>query len=140
MRPKGTAVKNKGKRLEGKQSQSPGKVKDEMIEEKIKEKKFRFHPGTVALREIKKYQKLTKPLTAKMPFQRRIRNVIKECDAEVRIKELAFEAMREAAEAYLVDVLSDSNLCAIHAKRQTVMVKDVLLASRIRGDDVRTYY
>ena len=137
MRPKGVAVKHNGMKLDKKSSKD---IKEEIIEDVKDKKRFRFHPGTVALREIKKYQKQITPLTAKLPFQRRIRTTLKEIDPEIRLKDSTLEAMREASEAYLVDVLFDSNLCAIHAKRQTVMVKDVVLASRIRGDDCRAYY
>ena len=137
MRPKGTAIKNKGMKLDKKPSKD---VKQEVTEKIQEKKKFKFHPGTVALREIKKYQKQITPFTAKVPFVRRVRATLKELDPEFRLKDATIEAMREAAETFLSDVLHDSNLCAIHAKRQTVMVKDVVLASRIRGDGCRTYY
>ena len=138
MRPKGKAVKDKGMRLDKKKDKG---TSDKAIEDKVTQhKKMRYRPGTVALREIKKYQKHSKPLTARLPFERRVRTLLKELDTEVRLRPQTLEAMREATEAYLVDVLADSNLCAIHAKRETVMVKDIVLASRIRGDDRRTYY
>ncbi|CAI2382499.1 unnamed protein product [Moneuplotes crassus] len=104
----------------------------------IKEKrKVRYHPGTVALREIKKYQKEQKRLSAKVPFIRKVRAILSSLDSEIRLKEATIEAFREAAEAYMTDILSDANLCAIHAKRQTVMTKDLLLATKIRGDELR---
>ena len=137
MRPKGTAVKNNGM----KHAKIPSKdTKEETIETTKEKKKFRFHPGTVALREIKKYQKQIIPITAKLPFVRRVRAVIKELDPDFRLRDSSIEAMREATEGFITDVLSDSNLCAIHAKRTTVMIKDVVLASRIRGDGCRTFY
>ena len=137
MRGKIIPKKNGGERLK----KGKGKKTTEPTPEDIKKTKaFRFHPGTVALREIKKYQKSCKPLTARLPFERRVRKALSELDPEMRLKSVTIEAMREATEAYLVDLLQDSNLCAIHAKRSTVMSKDVILADRIRGGDSRTYY
>ena len=135
MRPKGSAAKNKGLKLDKKKG-----TKSKAPKEVVHKKKFKFRPGTGALREIKRYQKHSKPLTARLPFQRRVRNFLKELDGEIRLKQSSLEAMREATEAYLVEILSDSNLCAIHAKRQTVMIKDFVLACRIRGDETRAYY
>ena len=151
MRPKGSAVKDKGKRLEDSSAKkSPKSNKsgkrdksnkdDKSSSQGDKKRTFRFHPGTVALREIKRYQKHIRPLTARMPFERRIRKTLQELDPEIRLKRTTLECMREATEAYLVSVLEDSNLCAIHAGRQTVMVRDVVLANRIRGGENRVYY
>jgi len=52
---------------------------------------------------------------------------------ELRFQSAAIMALQEAAEAYLVGLFEDSNLCAIHAKRITIMPKDLQLARRIRG-------
>ncbi|KAL3682165.1 hypothetical protein R1sor_000187 [Riccia sorocarpa] len=82
-------------------------------------KPHRYRPGTVALREIRKYQKSTELLIRKLPFQRLSSAVL---------------ALQEAAEAYLVGLFEDTNLCAIHAKRVTIMPKDIQLARRIRGE------
>jgi histone H3 len=46
----------------------------------------------------------------------------------------AVAALQEAAEAYLIGLFSDTNLCALHAKRVTIMPKDMQLARRIRGE------
>ncbi|GLD45839.1 histone H3, embryonic-like protein [Lates japonicus] len=70
-------------------------------------KPHRYRPGTVALREIRRYQKSTELLIRKLP---------------------------SACEAYLVGLFEDTNLCAIHAKRVTIMPKDIQLARRIRGE------
>lgn len=53
---------------------------------------------------------------------------------ELRFQSAAIMALQEAAEAYLVGLFEDSNLCAIHAKRITIMPKDLQLARRIRGE------
>ncbi|CAD6217450.1 unnamed protein product [Miscanthus lutarioriparius] len=95
----------------------------------------RYRPGTVALREIRKYQKGTKLLTRKMPFQRLVREIAQlHHTSDLRFQSHAILALQEAAEAYLVGLFEDTNLCAIHAKRVTIMPKDVHLATRIRGE------
>ena len=106
----------------------------------IKErKKMRFRPGTVALREIKKYQKATINLLPKAPFQRVVRQICRDIDPDLRFQSQALFALQEAAEAYLTGVFEDANLCAIHAKRVTLMRKDMELARRIRGDVNRDF-
>ena len=97
-------------------------------------KPHRFKPGTVALREIRKYQKSTELLLRKLPFQRLIREISREYKADLRFQSSAVLAMQEAAESYLVGLFEDTNLCAIHAKRVTIMPKDMQLARRIRGE------
>eukprot|EP00878_Enallax_costatus_P001822 GHUV01001980.1.p1 GENE.GHUV01001980.1~~GHUV01001980.1.p1 ORF type:complete len:152 (+),score=34.47 GHUV01001980.1:239-694(+) len=89
--------------------------------------------GTVALREIKKYQKSTELLIRKAPFQRLVREICEVFKQDFRFKPSALEALQEAAEAYLIGMMEDSNLCAIHAKRVTIMPKDMQLARRLRG-------
>ena len=97
-------------------------------------KPHRFKPGTVALREIRKFQKSTELLIRKLPFQRMVKEIATEFKQEVRFQSQAVLALQEAAEAYLVSLFEDTNLCAIHAKRVTIMSKDLQLAKRIRGD------
>ena len=144
----------------------------------------RYRPGTVALREIRKYQKSTELLIRKLPFQRLVREIAQDFKtgqcrtcrsdrllhdsehisidkiiywvADLRFQSSAVLALQEAAEAYLVSLfegkavlqlvlqgflmpylgaaLADTNLCAIHAKRVTIMPKDIQLARRIRGE------
>jgi len=97
-------------------------------------KPHRYRPGTVALREIRKYQKSTELLIRKVPFQRLVREIAQDYKMDLRFQSSAILALQEAAEAYLVGLFEDTNLCAIHAKRVTIMVKDLQLARRIRGD------
>ncbi len=100
-----------------------------------------YRPGTVAIREIKKYQKYEEQrLTQKAPLIRRIWDQIWAFNADFRLSATAADAIHEAVEAYLVNMLEDANLCAIHAKRQTLFKKDVQLALKIRGDETRTYF
>ncbi|XP_003723879.1 putative histone H3.3-like type 3 [Strongylocentrotus purpuratus] len=95
----------------------------------------RFRPGTRALKEIRKYQKSTNLLLRKLPFARVVREIclILNPSSLNRWQAAAIMALQEAAEAFLVHLFEDSNLCAIHAKRVTVMPKDMQLARRIRG-------
>jgi len=97
-------------------------------------KPHRFRPGTVALREIRKYQKTTELLLRKLPFQRLVREIAQDYKTDLRFQGSAIAALQEAAEAYLVGLFEDTNLCAIHAKRVTIMPKDMQLARRIRGE------
>eukprot|EP00891_Asterochloris_glomerata_P005731 jgi/Astpho2/5731/fgenesh1_pm.00080_%23_1_t len=97
-------------------------------------KAHRYRPGTVALREIRKYQKTTDTLIRKAPFQRLVREVAQDFKTDVRFQRTAVDALQEAAEAYLVGLMDDSNMCAIHAKRVTIQPKDMQLARRIRGE------
>ncbi|BBH04371.1 Histone superfamily protein [Prunus dulcis] len=96
-----------------------------------------FRPGTVALREIRKYQKSTELLIRKLPFQRLVREIAQDFKTDLRFQSSAVAALQEAAEAYLVGLFEDTNLCAIHAKRVTIMPKDIQLARRIRGRGLR---
>lgn len=97
-------------------------------------KPHRYRPGTVALREIRRYQKSTELLIKKRPFQRLVREIAQEFKSDMRFTVESIMAMHEAAEAFLVMVFEDANLCAIHAKRVTIFAKDMLLAKRIRGN------
>lgn len=100
----------------------------------------KWKPGTVSLREIRQYQKTTNLLFRKAPFCRLVREIAmgfesKECpNGEWRFQGSAVLATQEGAEAYLVGLDEDTNLCAIHAKRVTIMPKDIQLARRIRGE------
>ena len=103
-------------------------------------KKHRYRPGTVALREIRKYQKSTELLMRKLLFARLVREVAKECTSMssfpngVRFQEAAIVALQEAAEDDLVHLFEDTNLETLHCKRVTVHARDMQLARRIRGE------
>jgi histone H3 len=97
-------------------------------------KPHRYRPGTVALREIRRYQKSTDLLIRKLPFQRLVREIAQDFKSDLRFQGSAVLALQEAAEAYLVGLFEDTNLCSIHAKRVTIMPKDIQLARRIRGE------
>jgi histone H3 len=98
------------------------------------QKKHRFRPGTKAIMEIKKYQKGTDLLIRKGPFQRLVREITDEMHQGLRFQSNALLALQEASEAYMITLFEDCNLCALHAKRVTIMPKDMALARRIRGE------
>jgi histone H3 len=110
----------------GKNIHVPGPIK----------KPHRYRPGTVALREIRKYQKSTDMLIRKLPFMRCVREIGQEFKADLRWQNTALACLQEAAEAYLTGVLEDANLAAIHGKRVTIMPKDITLARRLRGETI----
>ena len=119
---KGTTGGTKGKKLTVSQGEQ-------------KKKPHRYRPGTVALREIRRYQKSTELLIRKLPFQRFVREIAQNLTkADIRFQSGAIMALQEASEAYLVGLLEDSNLCAVHAKRVTIMPKDIQLVRRIQGE------
>ena len=107
-------------------------------------KPHHYRPGLVALREIRRYQKSTECLIKRSPFQKLIREISQEyciCpqgpgtpSMQVRFQSTAIAALQEAAENFIVGLFEDVNLLAIHAKRLTVMSRDIRLALRIRGD------
>ncbi|KAL7337468.1 histone-fold-containing protein, partial [Rhodotorula toruloides] len=119
-------------------------------------KPHRYRPGTVALREIRRYQKSTELLIRKLPFQRLVREIAQDFKTDLRFQSSAVMALQEAAEAYLVSLFEDTNLAAIHAKRVTIQPKgacrglpssfapkadrlpscpaDIQLARRLRGE------
>jgi histone H3 len=100
--------------------------------------KKRYRVGANALKEIRRYQKSVNLLICKKPFQRLVREIAQEYKTDLRFQTTAILALQEAAEAYIVGLFEDSNLCAIHAKRVTVMPKDMQLSRRIRGESAFT--
>ena len=96
-------------------------------------KPHRYRPGTVALREIRKYQKSHDLLIRKLPFQRMVRECIQELKTDVnRLQNHAAEAMQEACESFLTGVFEDAQLSAVHGKRVTIKPKDIRLCMRIQ--------
>mmetsp|Transcript_18369 Transcript_18369/g.51839 ORF Transcript_18369/g.51839 Transcript_18369/m.51839 type:complete len:164 (-) Transcript_18369:254-745(-) len=111
-----------GRKTPGRTVETPGKPR-------------RYRPGTVALREIRFYQRSVTHLIPRLPFSRLAREIALSFWRfdDLRFQASAMDALQEAAESYLVALFEDVNLCAIHAKRVTIMVKDIQLARRIRG-------
>lgn len=100
----------------------------------LRRRRRRNPPGNQVLKEIRKYQRSTDLLLLRMPFQRLVREIAQEYKTDLRFQASAIEAIQEATEAYLTGLFEDANLCAVHAKRVTIMPRDVRLARRIRGE------
>jgi len=92
----------------------------------------KWRPGTVALREIRRYQKSVDLLLARKPFQMLVRQIAQECKANVRFQFGALLALQEAAEMHIVLLFEDAMSAAIHGGRVTLMRNDVHLAKRLR--------
>ena len=99
-----------------------------------KKKPRRYRPGTVTLQEIHRYQKSMELLIRRLPFQRLVREIAQDYNGRLSFASGAIVALQEAAEAYLVGLFKDINLCAIHAKCITIMPKDIQLARCIHGE------
>ena len=97
-------------------------------------KPHRYRRGTVAIREIRKYQKSCDLLVQKEPFRHLVRAIAQDYKVDHRMQTASVLAMQEASEAYMVGLFEVTNLCAIHAKRVTVMPKDIQLARHIHGE------
>ena len=97
-------------------------------------KPHRYRAGTAALRDIHHFQKSTGLLIRKLPFQRLVREIAQDFKTNLRFQSAVIMCLQEAAEAYLVGLFKDTNLCAIHARRVTIMPKDIQLARRIQGE------
>jgi len=96
-------------------------------------KPHRYRPGTVALREIRKYQKTSNLLIPKLPFQRLVREIAQDYKTDLRFQAGAVTALQEASEAYLVRLFTEAGKCALHSKRVTVIPQDMRLARRLQG-------
>ncbi|XP_071164196.1 uncharacterized protein [Mytilus edulis] len=94
----------------------------------------KFRPGNNALSEIRKFQRTTELLIPKVAFQRLVKDISHVFVTEIRFQSAALTALQEAAETYLTSLFEDANLCTLHAKRVTIMPKDIQLALRIRGE------
>ena len=104
-------------------------------EEEGKREVMKNKRGMKALREIKKFQSSTELLIRKLPFQRLIRELIQARQSDLKVQGLAMKALQEAGYVFLVGlVFEQENLCTIHAKHVTIMLQDIKLAKRIRGD------
>jgi histone H3 len=99
----------------------------------ISKKPYRYRPSSDVLKDIRKYQKSTELLIRKVPFQRLVREITHSFKTDMKFQSNALLALQEATEAYLVGLFQDTHECAIHAKRMTILPKDMQLARRIRG-------
>nr|AOF43158.1 histone CENP-A [Hydractinia echinata] len=101
-------------------------------------KRRRTHPGTRALKEIRFYQRSTHFLIPKLSFCRLVKETINKSAyrQDFRIQSKALEALQEAAEAFLIRFLEDTNLCAIHARRVTIFPKDMNLVKMLKHEQL----
>ena len=108
-----------------------GKVKMDKEEgEKIK----RTRRGLKALQEIRKYQSSTELLIQRLPFQRVVKEIIQKIREDLQLQSMAIMALQEAGETFVIGLLEQSNLCALHAKQVMIMPKDIQLPRCIWGD------
>ncbi|CBZ25736.1 putative histone H3 variant [Leishmania mexicana MHOM/GT/2001/U1103] len=128
--------KNVASRKMNKKSRSMAKKEAKAMRGGPSGKKYRhrWRPGTVALREVRKYQRSTEMLIARTPFRRLVKEIMSTFKDTMHMRHSAMEAIQEATESYVVSVLGDANLCTIHAKRVTLYPKDLQLALRLRGE------
>ena len=133
-RSKLTAGTKKTIKQQLKKTQDKGAMKGKKDQPTTETRKHKWRPGTKALREIKKYQKGTDLLIPRAVFHRVTREISRKLMPDVRYSSSALAAMQEAVEAYVVGLFEDTNLCCIHAKRQTITPRDMKLARRIRGE------
>jgi histone H3 len=110
------------------------KKKQQKKKGKGKQKPHRYRPGTVALSEIRRYQKSTDPLIRRLPFQRLVRELAQDFKGDIKFQSTAMLATWEASKAHLVGLFEDTNLCASHAKRVTIMPNDIEIIRCIRGE------
>ena len=97
-------------------------------------KPHRYRAGTVALQDIRHFQKTSALFIRKLPFQRLVREIAQDFKTDLRFQSAAILCLQEVAEAYLVRLFDDANRCAIHARRVTILSKYIQLARRIRGE------
>ena len=96
----------------------------------------KHRPGTISLLEIRHYQKRAGLLCRKLPFQRLVREVAGRIrSGDFRFQSTALLGLQEACEDYIIRLFDDTNLCAIHAGRKTIKIKDMSLALRVRGEE-----
>lgn len=95
-------------------------------------KPHRFRPGTRALMEIRRLQKLCNSIIPYAPFLRLVLEIAQTFKTDVRMQKEAVLALREASEAFIIHMLENAQLCAIHAKRVTIFPKDIQLVRRIK--------
>ena len=97
----------------------------------------RFQPSTKALWEIRRFQRSTELLIPKLPFLRVVCKFLQRDHSCQHIQPGTVLALHKATEAYLIHLLEDTNLYAIHAKCVTISPKDMWLANRIQGENVK---
>ncbi|TBT99715.1 histone H2A/H2B/H3/H4 [Hamiltosporidium tvaerminnensis] len=138
-RTKQTARKSTGGKAPRKQLATKAARKSSVAVPTTGIKRPRYKPGTVALKEIRRYQKSTELLIRKLPFQRFCRAITQQFKTDSRFQASALASLHEATEAFLVGIFEDANCCATHAKRVTVMSRDIQLVAKLRGRELKAF-
>ncbi|KAL7771450.1 hypothetical protein CFE70_001393 [Pyrenophora teres f. teres 0-1] len=125
-----TGGKGPAKNLAAKANRKPATKSARKTVPKVPSKRYKFKAGTVALREIRRYQKGHELLLLKLPFSRLVRELAVYYKPDVRFQASALEALQE----------SYCNINAIHAKRVTIQVKDSQLARRYYNQYLHTFF
>ncbi|KAM4700737.1 histone H3.3A-like [Discoglossus pictus] len=128
---KQTPRKSRGEKALHKEPTKNGERKSTASTSGVK-KPHRYRPSTVALREIRRYQKATESVIPRLAFQRMVQEIARAFNPDLRFQCAAIGALQEASEAYLISLFEDANICSTFAKR-AITPKDILLARRLRG-------
>ena len=112
-------------------SKAARKAVDDVVDPTLKKRKRRNKPGTVALREIRRYQKSTERLLRTLPFCRLVREIAQDHRLDLRFQSSALEALQEASEAFMAEQFSIANAVAIYGGRVTVTAGDLKIASHM---------
>eukprot|EP00866_Antonospora_locustae_P001854 jgi/Antlo1/1854/755 len=131
-RTKQTARKSTGGKAPRKQLATKAARKTASMDSEAAKRPTRFKPGSVALKEIRKYQKSTECLIRKLPFTRFVRDIASKFKADARFGSSALACLQEAVENFLTTLFEEAYRCAIHAKRVTLFSKDVTLVMKIK--------
>jgi len=115
-------------------SQAKAKPAKNERESRSLSKQRRFRPTEKALTQIRKYKQVQNLTLRKLPFQRLVREIANKISSNsYRWTSKSLEVLQSVTEDYMVNLLEDAYLCTMHAKRVTLMSKDISLARRIRG-------
>lgn len=105
------------------------------VEVKVR-KAHRYRPGTVALREIRKFQKSTAPCIRRAPFRRVVREVAQNSSADTRFREDAMLCLQEVTEMYLVSLLEGAHEITIASKKFTLDLNHLRTCGVVRQDPI----
>ena len=102
-------------------------------------RRYKYKPGTVALREVHKMQRTSHLLIPLSPFQELIREIAMSYKADLRFQREALLAIQEAAESHLVSIFQHTQNMAIHGGRKTIQDRDLTLALHVRDNNVEPF-
>ncbi|KAL0265990.1 UNVERIFIED_CONTAM: hypothetical protein PYX00_011707 [Menopon gallinae] len=139
-RTKQTARKTTGGKAPRKQIASKAARKTSQPTPQTATKRTHYKPGTLALKEIRRYQNSTELLIRKLPFQRLVRNIAQQYKADVRFQGSALACVQESLETFLTYYFEMASACAVHARRVTILKRDLSLVDKIRGRFGNSFY